>query len=62
MDLGEGIAIGVRALANVRALVKAIKVAKADGFNADEVIAIVEGPGANLVRSLIDDVSTALED
>lgn len=62
VDIGEGIAIGVHAIANVRALIKAIKAAKADGFNVDEIAAIVEGPGANLVRSLIEDVSTALED
>lgn len=62
VDVGEGIAIGLHAAAKFRALVKAIKAAKADGFNADETIAIVEGPGADLVRTLLDDFATALED
>lgn len=62
VDIGEGLTIGIHALKRLRILARATKQAAQDGLTDDEVIALAEGPGRDLVVGFIADVREARED
>lgn len=62
VDVGEGITIGIHGIAGLRALTKAVKAAQVDGLTDSEVLAVVEGPGLDFLKTLIGDIRDALED